>query len=193
VREFLAPEASVLPQPAPAIVFAPSHFQKSCPESVHPGARVKIRPSKTTVSGGTLVEVVIAIALLALVASGVLGSFKYGFYEMGVVRENQRATQIVLAKLETLRLYNWDQVRSNGFIPTTFTDVYDPQAPVGNQGASYTGFVTISNMPSAFSSKSYYTNMRACTVVVSWNTGSLSHRRSVTTYIAKDGIQNYVY
>jgi len=154
---------------------------------------LKIRPAKTTVAAGTLVEVVIAVALLALVAGGVLGSFKYSFFEMGIVRENQRASQILLAKLETLRLYNWDQVRSNGFMPASFTDVYDPQAPVGNQGAGYTGFVSISNMPAAFSTKSYYTNMRACTVVVTWRTGALSHRRSVTTYIAKDGIQNYVY
>ena len=154
---------------------------------------MKIQPAKSTVTGGTLVEVVIAIALLALVASGVLGSFKYSFFEMGIVRENQRATQIVLAKLETLRLYNWDQVRSNGFMPTTFSEVYDPQSASGNQGVTYTGFVSVSNMPATFSSKSYYTNMRACTVVVTWQTGSLSHRRSVTTYIARDGIQNYVY
>jgi hypothetical protein len=78
-------------------------------------------------------------------------------------------------------------------MPSTFTEVYDPQSAVGNQGTTYSGFVSVSNMPSAFSSKSYYTNMRACTVVVTWQTGTIPHRRSVTTYVAKDGIQNYVY
>ncbi len=35
--------------------------------------------------------------------------------------------------------------------------------------------------------------MRACTVTLNWKTGSIPRSRSVTTYIARDGIQNYVY
>ena len=73
----------------------------------------------------TLVEVVMAVALLGIMTSGIFGSFRYGFFTLQLVRENQRATQIILEKVETIRLYNWDQVNLNGFIPTTpFTCVF---------------------------------------------------------------------
>ena len=100
----------------------------------------------------------------------------------------------MLAKVETIRLYRWDQVvYSNNFIPATFTEVYDPQAVSGQQGVTYTGFVAISNCPAPISTKSYATNMRQCTVTVNWKTGTIPRSRSVTTFIARDGIQNYVY
>ncbi len=73
-----------------------------------------------------------AIALLGVMASGIFGSFRYGFFALQLVRENQRATQILLEKVETLRLYSWDQVNTPGFIPTNLpTEYYDPQAPTG--------------------------------------------------------------
>jgi type II secretory pathway pseudopilin PulG len=136
------------------------------------------------------VDVIVAIALLGVMAGGVLGSFRYGFFVMQLARENQRATQIMLAKVETIRLYNWDQVNSNGFIPATFTEVYDPQATTGAQGVSYSGTLAISNFPLATSCAA---NMRQLTVTLSWTTRTVPHTRSITTYIAKDGIQNYVY
>ena len=141
-----------------------------------------------------MVEVVVALGILVIVGAGILGSFKYGFFAMSMARENQRATQIMLAKVETIRLYRWDQVvYSNNFIPASFTEVYDPQGSSGQQGAIYTGFVSISNCPSPISTKSYATNMRACTVTLNWKTGRIPRSRTITTYIARDGIQNYVY
>ena len=69
----------------------------------------------------TLVDVVMAVALLGVMASGIFGSFRYGFFTLQLVRENQRATQILLEKVETIRLYSWDQVQpTNNFIPAIF-------------------------------------------------------------------------
>jgi hypothetical protein len=104
----------------------------------------------------------------------------------------------MLEKVETLRLYNWDQVNSNGFIPTNFTDVYDPQASSGRQGVTYTGTLTIADFTNATSGSvstppSYSTNMRQVTLTVNWNTRNINRSRSLTTYIARDGMQNYVY
>ena len=131
-----------------------------------------------------------AIALLGIVAGGVLGSFRYGFFSLQLLRENQRATQILLEKVETLRLYSWDQVNSNGFVPTTFTDVYDPQGATGAKGTGYTGTLTVAACPLA---ASYSTNLRQLTVSLRWTTGTVPHTRTLATYIAKDGMQNYVY
>ena len=127
-----------------------------------------------------MVEVIVALGVLAVMVAGILGSFKYGFFVMQSVRENQRATQIMLAKFETIRLYRWDQVNSNGFIPTTFTDVYDPQGPAGQQGATYTGTVTVTNCGSPISTTSYATNMRQCTISLRWTTGSMWSNNSLT-------------
>jgi len=155
---------------------------------------MRIRCINKPKSGMTLVEVVMAVAVLGIMASGIFGSFRYGFFTLQLVRENQRATQILLEKVETIRLYNWTDVTStNGFIPATFTDVYDPQATTGGQGTAYNGTVTVTNCPSGSISSSYIDHMRQLTVTLAWTTRDIPHTRSLTTYIAKDGIQNYVY
>jgi type II secretory pathway pseudopilin PulG len=151
---------------------------------------VKLFPTTKPNRASTLVEVVVAILILAVLGAGVLGSFKYGFFMMDMARENQRATQILLAKAETIRLYRWDQVLSNGFIPTTFTNFYDEQAPVGQQGVPYFGSVGISNFPV---STAYQTNMRQLSINLQWTTRTILRKRSLVTFIARDGIQNYVY
>lgn len=141
--------------------------------------------------GGTLVEVVMAVAILGVMGGGIISSINYGMFMMGLARENARATQIMLEKLETIRLYNWSEVTSNGFVPTTFTDYYDPQGASNRQGAIYYGSMTVSNVNFA---STYSTNMREFTVTLRWTTaGRISHNRSMSTYVAKDGLQNYVY
>jgi type II secretory pathway pseudopilin PulG len=151
---------------------------------------MRIRCPEKSEKGFTLVDVVMAIALLGVMAGGIFGSFRYGFFALQLLRENQRATQILLEKVETIRLYNWDQVTSSVFIPATFTDVYDPQGGTNSSGTTYTGTLAISPCPNV---PSYFTNMRQLTITLSWTTGTVPHTRSLTTYIAKDGLQNYVY
>jgi type II secretory pathway pseudopilin PulG len=141
--------------------------------------------------GTTLAEVLMATAILAISIAGIIASVFSGFVIMGQVRENQRATQIILEKLETLRLYSWTQVNSNGFIPKTFSEQYDPQAAQGSKGITYQGHIYIAPFPYT---TSYQHNMRLVLVTLHWNSERNIHRsRRFVTYIAKDGIQNYVY
>ncbi len=152
---------------------------------------MKVCYNSKTNGGGSLVELVISTAIIAIVAAGIMGCFTFGFFTLRLARENQRATQIILEKVETIRLYTWDQVNSNGFIPVAFTDYYDPQARSGSRGVAYSGLLAITNVPF---STSYSTNLRQLTVTLSWNTaGTLPHRRTLCTLVAKDGLQNYVY
>src|SRR5437879_9302984 len=142
---------------------------------------------KTQESGMTLVDVVMSTAILSLMSIGVIGSLTYGFFVMQMARENQRATQILLEKVETIRLYSWDQVNSNGFIPTSFTDVYDPQAVSSQQGVTYSSTLTIDAFTNATSGSvstptTYSTNMRQVTVTLNWYTRSVSRSRSLVTY-----------
>jgi type II secretory pathway pseudopilin PulG len=153
---------------------------------------MRIRCVKRPKSGVTLLDVVLAIAVLGVMASGIFGSFRYGFFLLQLLRENERATQILLEKVETVRLYSWDQVNTPNFIPSNLPlEDYDPQAPVGSRGVTY--YVAVSAPASVPFSSSYSTNMRQLTVTLNWTTRNIPHTRSLTTYIAKDGIQNYVY
>jgi hypothetical protein len=152
---------------------------------------MRILCRKQSESGTTLVEVVIATAILAVSIAGIVGAIFSGFFIMGRVRENQRATQIILEKVETIRLYNWSQVNSNGFIPATFTQTYDPQAAQGSKGITYNGTFAVAPFPH---NTSYKDKMRQVTVTLQWTSeNNLPRSRSFVTYIAKDGVQNYVY
>ncbi len=151
---------------------------------------MRIRCTKDGAKGTTLVEVLVTIFLLGVIAAGLMGSFAYGFFVMKLVRENQRATQIMLEKVETIRLYSWDQVLTPGFIPNSFNDVFDPQAPEGQRGISYLGTVSVQPYPL---NTTYKDNMRQLVVTLSWTSGQITRNRKFSTFIAKDGLQNYVY
>ncbi len=151
---------------------------------------MRIRCGKNSgARAATLAEVVIAVALISISAAGLLSAIGYGFVLTKTLRENQRATQIILEKVETLRLYNWDQVNSNNFIPAQFVAVYDPQ-DTAKPGITYYGTLEIGAFPGAYS---YHTNMRMVTVTLNWTNESRAQSRSLFTAIAKDGVQNYVW
>ncbi|MCL4787009.1 MAG: prepilin-type N-terminal cleavage/methylation domain-containing protein [Verrucomicrobia bacterium] len=141
--------------------------------------------------GMTLVEVVMATGILTIVAGALIGTYNCGFFVMQSVRENQRATQILMEKVETIRLYSWSQVNTPNFIPATFSDYYDPQSAQGSQGVRYDGEIEISDFPF---NTSYSTNLKQIEVTLTWKSrGNTTHTRKASTFIAKDGVQNYVY
>ena len=108
---------------------------------------------------------------------------------MRMTRENLRSTQIMLEKVETLRLYSWSDITSPGFVPTNFTANYDPQG--GNaQGLTYNGTIAVSDAPIL---ASYSNELKQVTVHLSWKTGKLQRDREFTTFVARNGIQDYVY
>lgn len=145
-------------------------------------------------AASTLIEVIVATVIIAVAGAGVIGSINYGLFIMQLARENARATQIMLEKLESVRLYNWSEVTSNGYVPVTFTDYYDPQGGSNMLGTVYTGTLSVGNATFTGTAPSYSTNLRQFTVTVTWNTaGRVNHSRSLSTYVAKDGVQNYVY
>ena len=186
----VSPACSPVGMPGLSTVCRVQLGRKGCPDSEHANGQTDtVRPGKAQ-AGMTLVDVIMAVAILGIMMGGILGAFRYGFFSLGMVRENQRATQIILEKMETIRLYSWDQINSNGFVPPTFTDYYDPNAVSGSRGATFNGTATVGACPIG---TSYATNMRQLTVTLNWTTGDIPRTRSLTTYIAKDGIQNYVY
>jgi len=111
-------------------------------------------------------------------------------------RENLRATQIMLEYMEGIRLYNWDQLTQSNWIPSTFVRYYYPLADTNSgesQGIPYYGTVTIVTNPVLNPTAVYSANMASITVNVNWTNAGYPHGRTMTTYVARNGIQNYVY
>jgi type II secretory pathway pseudopilin PulG len=155
---------------------------------------MNIRFGTKSNSGISLAEVVMATAIIAMIGGAVVTSINYGLLVMRIARENQRATQVMVERLESIRLYNWDQVTTANFIPTRFTEAYDPSNPTNGQGVTYYGQLTVSNPTFTGSTPTYSANMRQFTVTLQWtNASRIPHSRTITTYVAKNGIQNYVY
>jgi len=142
------------------------------------------------IEAATLAEILVCVLIINIGAAALMGCFKYAFFITGITQQNQRATQVMLERAEAIRLCSWDQVRSNGFIPPTFTDYFDPTATTNTKGVVYNGTVAITPFPF---NTSYKDSMRQLTLIVQWQSGAINRHRTNVTYIAKDGIQNYVY
>src|SRR2546425_13267620 len=127
---------------------------------------MKIHLGKKFTSAIALAEVVMATAIIAIVGGGVVSSINYGFLVMRIPRENQRATQVMVERLEAIRLYNWDQVTTSGFVPSTFTEAYDKSNPTNSQGVTYYGTMSVDAPTFSGSTPSYANNMRQFTVTL---------------------------
>jgi prepilin-type N-terminal cleavage/methylation domain-containing protein len=139
----------------------------------------------------TLIEVMIGVAILGIMFVSLYGGMSSGFAVTQLARENLRATQIMLERMEGIRLYNWEQVVYSNLVPRSFTAYYYPLATNGeSMGLPYYGTVSIAN---AISGTSYADKMRVITVQLFWTNASVVRSRSMSTFISRAGIQNYVY
>ena len=144
-----------------------------------------------------LAEALVSGALMAIVFVSLYAGMSSGFAVTKLARENLRATQVMLERLEGIRLYNWNQLCYSNMIPATFTTYYYPAITNGqSKGISYQGTISIA-APNLNPSATYADQMRAITVTLYWTNANgaarVVHRRSMTTYSARDGVQNYVY
>jgi hypothetical protein len=115
--------------------------------------------------------------------------YSFGFALIRLSQENVRADQILVQKLETLRLYNWSQSQLTtvgGVIPPTFTDSFAPGTT--SPGAVYNGTITVTGAPV---SESYSNTLRQVTVTLNWISSKVTRTRSMSTLISQNGIQTY--
>ena len=141
-------------------------------------------------AGFSTIEVMVSVMVCGIVLVGLYSGLSSGFAFIQLARENLRATQIMEEKMETLRLYRWDQINQTGFIPTNFVDTFYPLGTNSGAGLSYTGQVTITN-PGY--SEFYNDDLRSVTVNLSWVSAKVLRQRQMTTLVSKYGLQHYVY
>lgn len=145
-------------------------------------------------SGHTLAEVLVAAAFLGISVISLYTGFFSGFQLTHMSRQNVRATQIMLKKLETIRLCSWNQLSD---FPATFQETFDTTPPSnGIPNLIYYGTVTFSPAD-AVGETSYKTNLLLVTVSLAWTNFNARapsvHQQQMQTHVARFGSQNYAW
>lgn len=165
--------------------------------------------------GFSLVEAAVALGLVALVVGALYAGMTQVIAQSQSARENLRATQILLEKLETIRLYTWQQIgepfdpddpenSSDPFdaedphtaddeaepfvLPTTFTVPFTPGS-TNRHELMYHGRLTLTNAPF---SEAYAGQLLLVTATVGWTNNGRAHQRQMQTLFARYGIQNNI-
>ena len=151
--------------------------------------QLETRADRLPRSGFTIAEVLIAMAIAGIVGVSLYAGLARSFSALQGSRHSLRATQILTEKLEVIRLYNWTQINTAGFVPSTFTEYYQP-ATNSSPGITYTGTITITG---ANVSSAYTNTMRKAVVQVTWVSSGITLTQSMETLISQNGVQNYIY
>src|SRR3954463_2142842 len=155
--------------------------------------RVSCKPRSCS-AAYTLIEVLVAVALIGIMVISLYAGFSSGFEILRLSREKSRATQILLQKIEVIRFCTWSQLPS---LATTFHEPFDPLATnADSQPPFYSGMVSIDSPEGIPDDADYKTNMKQVTVAVRWTNfnGSVPivWSNQITTLIARYGAQNHV-
>jgi hypothetical protein len=132
-------------------------------------------------------EVIFAMAVVGVLIIALYAAIASSLSLVRTCQENQRVTQILSEKLDTIRLYNWTQINSNGFVPQQFVLGIDPLDT--NSAPYYTGTVSIAQ---STLSERYRSNLLHVVVTVNWVSGSRPQSRTMETFVAKYGLQSYI-
>ena len=148
--------------------------------SFQPGHR------RCRVSAFTLVETVVATFLTAVMIPAIYAAIVAGFCIIQVTREDLRATQIILQRMEAIRLSPYKLIQDPSSYPTNSTDYF-----CNTNGAAYSISYNWQPGPASLP-PSYRTNVVLVTVNASWLSGKVQRTRSMQSYVARYGIQRYV-
>ena len=143
-------------------------------------------------SAFTLIEVMVGVCVMGIMIVSLYAGFAFGFQQIRRARENVRATQVLQERLEVIRLVNWNDLNSSGYIPTKFTEPFYADNPTNPPANSfyYTGTVQVTSAPLT---ETYSNDLRMVKIDLTWPSGNLIRTRQMTTFVAQSGIQNYVY
>jgi Tfp pilus assembly protein PilV len=145
-------------------------------------------------SAHTLIETLVAAAFLGISVISLYAGFFSGFQVTHLSRENVRATQIMLKKIEAIRLCSWDQLSN---FPTFFQETFDAQ-PVSNGLADLVYYGSVNFAPAdAVGDAAYKNDMLLVTVSLAWTNSNgrtpIVHQQQMQTHVARYGSQNYAW
>ena len=138
-------------------------------------------------------EVLVALLVLVTITVAYYLGLSSCFSAVKSSREDVRATQIMMQKLEAVRLCTWSELTN-----FSFKEPYDPLGSTNNTaGMYYFGTVTKSAATTIPATSSYLNNMCLVTVSLLWTNGggsnALVHSRQMQTHYARYGLQSYIW
>ena len=152
----------------------------------------------------TLVEVVVGMLVVGVMIVALYAGLTWCVSSVRIARENLRATQVMVEKMEVIRLLTWDQLNSTNVLPTRFTApyVYSTSSSKNNTnnqnfivtnsgGFHFYGTIKIAPPLETQLNATYTNDMRVVVVEVTWTNRSLPHVRKLNSYVSRYGIQNY--
>lgn len=151
----------------------------------------------------SIVEAMVAACIVGVLFVSLYSGITAGFGALNSARENLRATQVMIDKMETLRLYSWTQISTFGsstsYIPATFVESFYPSTTnysdstvsTGATGSGFTYYGTVAITNAGFT-QNYSNSVKLVTVTVNWTNG-VPRSQSLSTYVGQYGIQNYIY
>jgi len=134
-----------------------------------------------TKNGFTLVEVIVAMGLFALVIAGGLIGVRRGFEIVENSRHYTRVSQILQSEVESLRTLSWSDLSA---LPATVTITVDPEFDTGSYDI-YSVERTITNVS---------TTLKRVDVVASYTSrqGRTINMRYLT-FFSDGGVNDYYY
>jgi len=135
-----------------------------------------LRPAHRGEEGISLVEVLVAISVFAVVLVGLTGALISGVRSVGDQRLRTAATRVATDHLETLRSLPFDQLDAQAGVRTTTTP----------DGRAFTVETVVTPIDAATGSPATGGSVRQITALVSWTSGGAQRNVSYTTAIAPD-------
>jgi hypothetical protein len=134
------------------------------------------------------------------IGMGVMGFLGLSFYSAFIsdsarhraTREYDEATGLMTRTLDAIGQFPWERVTTPGFIPERFvTSVYDPAA--GSPVVPWLTFTGAIEVAAAPVNADFSNSIRQVTVSLTWSSGPLVRRHSLSTLVAKDGLPGMIY
>jgi prepilin-type N-terminal cleavage/methylation domain-containing protein len=155
---------------------------------------IKSKSTNDKLSAFTLVEVMVAVVVVAILFVSLFTGLSQGFAISAASRERLRANQVALERIEGIRLVKWSDLTNTALVPLTFTASYQPINQSGGVGITYHGKVAIVNAPlSGTPIPTYNSDVKKITVQLSWTNGTLVRTHTLATLVSRHGLQNYIY
>ncbi len=141
----------------------------------------------------TIVEVTLALFVLAFVIAAALVTLQTGFKQLDNARYTTLAGQILQSQVEKLRLLNWNQLTNSTDGANTHTNfIPDVSADAATQALIASRFSCTQTIADPPTSSPYFGSVKDITLTVTW-TGTDGRSQTLTylTRYGKDGISDF--
>ena len=143
----------------------------------------------------SLVELAIGVAILGLVIGGVYSGMVAQYALVRTNTDKLQAEQILVGKLDLIRLYSWNQI-TNSLLQVTnvaalSNSIASTFVSTSNDGSSnvFSGQVTVSPPDMT---ETYTSSVVMVTVQLTWTISSGVFSNSASTLVSQYGLHNYI-